>query len=141
MVVDYDAYIPEKFVADGEWRLRLYSRISQISSAAEREKILAEIKDVYGKVPDPVKNLVDVALVKNLAANIGATTVALKKSEHKVYFAGVIDVSNAVNAEATRQQGRLVIEDRPYLKFFSNDLLVKFLLNCNKNLAQKPSID
>jgi transcription-repair coupling factor (superfamily II helicase) len=135
VAVDYDAYIPEKFVPDGEWRLRLYSRISQVSTVVEREKLLEEIKDVYGDIPDAVKNLVSVALVKNLAANIGATVVELKRKEHNVYFAKVLDVSRAVNDEATRYQGRLIIEDRPYIKFLSNDLLVKFLLNCNKNLA------
>jgi transcription-repair coupling factor (superfamily II helicase) len=141
VAVDYDAYIPEKFVPDGEWRLRLYSRISQISTVVEREKLLEEIKDVYGDIPDAVKNLVSVALVKNLAANIGATVVELKRKEHNVYFAKVLDVSRAVNDEATRYQGRLIIEDRPYIKFLSNDLLVKFLLNCNKNLAQERLID
>ncbi len=135
MAVDYDAYIPETLVAEGEWRLRLYSKIAQVDDIKSREKLIGEIKDVYGDVPDPVKNLIDVALIKNLASMIRASSVTVKKAERKIYFDHISDLTNAVNAEATSYEGKLVLEEKPYLKFRSNKAMVKFLLSCRKFYA------
>jgi transcription-repair coupling factor (superfamily II helicase) len=135
MNVDYDTYVPESLVSEGDWRLRLYSKIAQVDDVKSREKLLAEIKDVYGDVPDPVKNLIDVAFVKNLASMIRASSVTLKKSERKIYFDRISDLTNAVNEEATAFEGTLVLAEKPYLKFRTNKSMVRFLLSCRKFYA------
>lgn len=132
MSVDYDTYVPETLVAEGEWRLRLYSKIAAVDDVKSRESLIGEIKDVYGDVPDPVKNLIDVALIKNLAAMIRACSVTVKKTERKIYFEHISDLTNAVNAEATAYEGTLVLDQKPYLKFRSNKAMVRFLLSCRK---------
>ncbi len=136
MNVDYDTYVPESFVSEGEWRLRLYSKIAEVDDVRSREKLMAEIKDVYGDVPDPVKNLIDVALIKNLASMIRASSVTVKKAERKIYFDHISDLTNAVNEEATAHEGKLVLEQKPYLKFRSNKSMVRFLLSCRKFYAK-----
>ncbi len=135
MNVDYDTYVPETLVSEGEWRLRLYSKIAEVDDIKSREKLLGEIKDVYGDVPDPVKNLVDVALIKNLASMIRASSVTVKKSERMIYFDHISDLTNAVNEEATAHEGKLVLGEKPYLKFYSNKAMVRFLLSCRKFYA------
>lgn len=132
MSVDYDTYIPESLISQGEWRLRLYSKIASVDDLESREKVLSEIKDVYGSVPDPVRNLVDVAMIKNLAAMIKASAVTIKKQERKIYFDRIADLTNAVNSQATIYEGKLILEEKPYLKFISNNAMVKFLLSCRK---------
>jgi transcription-repair coupling factor (superfamily II helicase) len=135
MTVDYDTYIPESLTGEGEWKLRLYSKIASVDDVSSREKLLSEIKDMYGDVPDPVKNLIDVAMIKNLACMIRASSVTIKKTERKIYFDRVSDVTNAVNAEATAYDGRLILGEKPYLKFLTNKAMVKFLLSCRKFYA------
>jgi transcription-repair coupling factor (superfamily II helicase) len=135
MTVDYDTYIPESLTGEGEWKLRLYSKIASVDDVSSREKLLSEIKDMYGEVPDPVKNLIDVAMIKNLACMIRASSVTIKKTERKIYFDRVSDVTNAVNAEATAYDGRLILGEKPYLKFLTNKAMVKFLLSCRKFYA------
>lgn len=132
MSIDYDAYVPQTLVSEGEWRLRLYSKIAQVDDVSSRDKLLLEIKDVYGQVPDCVKNLVDVALIKNLASMIRATSVTLKKTERKIYFDHVSEITNAVNEQATIYEGSLVLAEKPYFKFRSNKAMVRFLLACRK---------
>lgn len=134
MSVDYDTFIPDTYVEDTEWRLRLYSKIAEVSSVKMREKLLEEIRDVYGNIPDSVKNLVDVALMKNLACLIKASAVVVKRNERKIIFDKICDLSNKVNEIATSYFATLVIDEKPYLKFRNNNDMMKFLLNCHKIL-------
>ena len=129
--VDYGLFIPEGYITDREWRLRIYSRIAKTSTLKERDKLLSDLADVYGAVPDSVKNLVDVALIKNLASLIGAENVTLKRGESSVGFNKIMDIDNAVNAEATAFEGKLMAQNAS-LKFPSASKMLKFLLNCSK---------
>ena len=133
-VVDYGLFVPDGYVTDREWRLRIYSRISKIRSMQERDSMLRDLSDVYGPVPDTVKNLVDVALLKNLAVEIGAEKIILKRGESAVGFGKIMDIDNRVNSEATKSGGRL-IADGALLKFPTPAKMLKFLLNC-KNFAR-----
>lgn len=134
MSVDYDTFIPETYVEGSEWRLRLYSRIAEVCDVKMREKLLGEIRDVYGEIPDSVKNLVDVALMKNLASQIKACSVVVKRNERKIIFDKISDLTNKVNEIATKYFATLVLEEKPYLKFKNNNDMMKFLLNCHKIL-------
>lgn len=134
MVVDYDTFIPTTYVEGAEWRLRLYSSIAEVSDVKMREKLLGEIRDVYGEIPDSVKNLVDVALMKNLASQIKASSVVVKRNERKIIFDKIGDLTNKVNEIATKYFATLVLDEKPYLKFRNNNDMMKFLINCNKIL-------
>lgn len=130
--VDYALFIPDGYITDKEWRLRVYSKISKVCTLAERDNLLGELKDIYGPVPPQTKNLIDVALIKNLASTIKAERVTLKKGCNEVGFSKVIDIENSVNEMATKDGGRLIMVDKPALKFPSPSHLLKFLLNCTK---------
>ncbi len=132
VIADYALFIPDGYIPDKDWRLRIYSRIAKISTLIERESVLADMTDIYGPVPDSVKNLVDVALIKNLAGAIGAETVTLKRGDFAVGFSKIIDIDSAVNAEAIKEGGRLSFDAPPRIKFPSGAKMLKFLLNCHK---------
>lgn len=129
-VADYPTFIPETYVPDKEWRLRVYSRISRVKDIVERNAVLADLADAYGKVPESVKNLVDLALIKNLAARIGASSVTMNKRNSSLGFDKVMDVDNRFLSECTKQEGKLVLGAKPSLDFPSNTKMLKFLLNC-----------
>ncbi len=131
VAVDYSLFIPDGYITDREWRLRVYSRIAAIKTMKERDRLLADMRDIYGPVPESVKNLVDVALIKNLTAAIGASRLVLRRGESVVGFAKLMDMSNEVNARATVFGGRLMA-DEAALKFPSHNNLLKFLLNCQE---------
>jgi transcription-repair coupling factor (superfamily II helicase) len=135
MNVDYDTYVPETLVSEGEWRLRLYSKIAEVDDIKSREKLLGEIKDVYGDVPDPVKNLVDVALIKNLASMQGASGVTLKRKETALVFDKVADIDGRIISIVNKHDGKVVADAKPHIKFPSGAKLLKFLLNCQKMQA------
>ena len=131
VITDYGLYLPDGYVTDKEWRLRIYARAAKIRTLAQRDAILKDMADVYGPVPEPVKNLVDVALIKNLAAGIGADKVILKRGESAVQFCKIMDIDNAVNSAATAYGARLIAENAS-LRFQSHSKLLKFLLKCTE---------
>ena len=131
-VSDFALFVPDGYITDRDWRLRIYSRIAKVGTIKEREGLLSDMADIYGPVPDSVKNLIDVALIKNLASEIGADAVTLKRNEFSVGFAKIMDIENAVNSEATKEGGRLLLDNPPRLKFPSGAKMLKFLLNCHK---------
>ena len=93
MMVDYSASVPDDYVADSEWKFKLYSRIARVNSVKERDTLLKEVQDLYGPAPDSVKNLINIALIKNLAEAVGASAVVMNKRESKVVFDYMMDIS------------------------------------------------
>lgn len=133
--VDYGIFLPDGYVTDKDWRLRVYSRIARVSTLAERDELLGELADVYGPVPTPAKNLIDVALMKNRAATINAVKLTLRRGENSVSFRKVSDISEGVHRAATAAGGAL---DPAFaaLRFPSAAKLLKFLLNAGEKLPQ-----
>ncbi len=131
---DFNAFIPESYIPDDEWRMRVYSRISRIDTLEDRNSLAADLNDVYGKVPPQTDNLMLVALVKNLAAKIGAVGVTLKKDECGINFSKTHDVPpSVVKAAGNRLK---VMESRIYFGS-SRTEMIKFLLSCGKNTEVK----
>ncbi|MCA8902861.1 MAG: DEAD/DEAH box helicase, partial [Hyphomonas sp.] len=56
--------IPEDYVEDLSIRLSLYRRLSDISTAQDREAFAAELIDRFGPLPEPTKQLLDVTAIK-----------------------------------------------------------------------------
>ena len=64
--------IPENYVLDLPIRMQLYRRLGDLTSAEEIDDFGAELIDRFGSLPDEVKSLLKVVLVKSLCrqANI-----------------------------------------------------------------------
>ena len=72
-----DAFIPEKYIADGPGRIEAYKRIAAIQTPEDAADVLDELIDRYG---DPsVSDLVSVSLVRVQAAAVGVYEVTQKK--------------------------------------------------------------
>lgn len=91
MKVDFTAVIPKDY-CDAAVRVELYRRISSLHSADERDELFNELKDAYESVPIEIKNLANVGLIKNLAADMNAVTVTLLRSGAKIEFEKIDDI-------------------------------------------------
>ncbi len=85
MRVDAPAYIRDGYVSSID-KLRVYKRISEVSSLAERDRLIDELSEVYGAVDAPLKNLISISLIKNLAALHGASRVVINKKGATISF-------------------------------------------------------
>ena len=74
-----DAFIPEKYIADGPGRIEAYKRIAAIQTAEDAADVLDELIDRYGDPPPSVSDLVNVSLVRVQASAVGVYEVTQKK--------------------------------------------------------------
>lgn len=66
-----DAYIPEEYLDSQSLRLDAYTRLSNASNDEEVEQLREELTDRYGKLPETVERLAEVAKLRNLARSFG----------------------------------------------------------------------
>lgn len=83
--IDAPAYIREGYVG-GRDKLRVYKQISAVSASSARDRLISELTDVYGRVEQPLKNLIDISLLKNLAKLRGVSKITISKGGTGVNF-------------------------------------------------------
>ena len=78
--IQVDAYIPERYIENVNQRIDMYKKISVIENQEEREELIDELIDRYGNVPRSVMNLMEIALLKALATELGMTEIVAKEN-------------------------------------------------------------
>ncbi|MDE7394786.1 MAG: transcription-repair coupling factor, partial [Clostridiales bacterium] len=89
VICDFAAFIPETYVKEKDWRVRLYARISHVKSREEVRALLADMEDVYGAVPAAAVNLARLGFIKNGATNAGASGVTIRNGAATLVFSQV----------------------------------------------------
>ena len=75
------ANVDKNYVARGEERMDLYRRMAAIRSQEDADDLLDEIVDRYGEPPKGVLNLVEIALLRANARNVGICDIRQKAQE------------------------------------------------------------
>jgi transcription-repair coupling factor (superfamily II helicase) len=65
------AHIPESYIAANAQRLDVYRRIADIRTHEDSLDVYDELIDRFGEPPEAVQGLIDVALLRNMAAQVG----------------------------------------------------------------------
>lgn len=65
------AHIPERYIENLSQRLDIYRRIAGIKNQDDALDVLDELTDRFGKPPVSVQGLIDIALLRNMASQIG----------------------------------------------------------------------
>ncbi|MET9068334.1 transcription-repair coupling factor [Streptosporangium sandarakinum] len=73
-----DAHIPHDYVTSERLRLEAYKRIAAVASDAQVAAVRDELVDRYGRPPQPVENLLEVARFRIRARTAGLTDVTLQ---------------------------------------------------------------
>ena len=129
---EYNAFIPETYVTDENWRIRQYGNISRIDSLSDLRRMQNTMRDVYGAPPDEVVNLLTVALVKNLCADAGADEVSLMKGRSEIKFGKMKEVPPRFAADAAAAGAKTSMGEKVSFAFPTGKTLVKFLCDYNK---------
>ncbi|MGB7982342.1 MAG: transcription-repair coupling factor, partial [Candidatus Nanopelagicales bacterium] len=82
-----DAHIPHTYVTGERLRLEAYRRIAAAHETAGIDEVVAELRDRYGPLPEPVARLMDVAALRVLARSSGIGEIVL--AGNYVRFGGV----------------------------------------------------
>ena len=99
------AFLPEEYVPEVDERVLLYRRIAAVSSPEAIEGIAADLEARFGAPPLPARQLLAIARVKALAAELGISTVSLAR--HRLTLTPV-----KLSAE---EQGMLAAEGAVYV--------------------------
>ena len=81
-----DANIPEAYIPATNQRIAMYKRIADIAGDADANDVYDELTDRYGKPPQSVYGLVEIALLRNRALALGLTEISQKNGAVLLYF-------------------------------------------------------
>jgi transcription-repair coupling factor (superfamily II helicase) len=80
------ALIPEDYLADIHVRLVLYKRISNTETAADLHELQIEMIDRFGLLPEPVKTLFSITVLKQQAEQLGIKKIEANAGGGRIIF-------------------------------------------------------
>jgi len=83
---DLEILIPDSYVENITERLSLYSRLDNSDSEEELLKMEEELKDRFGELPSPVKDLFITVRCRKLAVQLGFEKMSLKGDTLRCFF-------------------------------------------------------
>jgi transcription-repair coupling factor (superfamily II helicase) len=78
--------IPPEYIESENLRLRMYKRISGVTSETERDEVRRELEDRFGPPPPAVGNLLDYAVLKALAEKLFVASVDRRGDQVAIKF-------------------------------------------------------
>ena len=81
-----DIRIPPEYISDEAQRLRSYKRVADVKAEDQASKILDEMSDRYGPVPDEVRSLVRFSMLKSFAERSGIESIDRRQGFANIKF-------------------------------------------------------
>lgn len=122
--VRVSAFIPDAYIDSNVARMDAYKEIAEINSLEREKEFRSQIEDAYGTLPVEADSLIDIAVVKILAAKLGVKNVVVSRSEIKLVFSGFNVFSNAKLMSAIEEFGasvKISMTDEAALEFIRTD--------------------
>ncbi len=79
------AHIPDSYISENAQRLEIYRRIADIRTVEDSMDVFDELIDRFGEPPAAVQGLVDVALLRNMAAALGIREIKQQENALLLY--------------------------------------------------------
>ena len=117
VTLSFDACLPTNYVQSSAQRMALYKRISLIESVADLEDMTDELLDRYGNLPRPAANLLNIALIRSLAARCGITQIRQDGSDIAICSDAIdVDAWLALSGQFAGNL-RMMMSATPYVRF------------------------
>lgn len=113
--IELDAHIPEQYIPALPQRIDAYKKIAAILDEADRQEVLDELTDRFGRPPDSVVGLLDVALIRGRAARLGIREVNERNGSLLFFGTGLVPRTAARLQETTGRRVLLGGREKPYL--------------------------
>ena len=142
------AYIDASYIEDEEQRIDMYRTIATIETEEEIMDIKDELIDRYGDIPTETNYLIEIAYIKNLASNLGFSSVKQKEETVIFNFAeqGGLPLDK-IGELMSQWKGKLLFSagKQPYLSLRTKNMKpgeilenIKILLQALQKLKLKP---
>ena len=138
------AYIPDDYIDSSIARMDVYKEIAEIDSLEKETEFKTSLIDAYGKLPDEIESLIDIAVVKMLAMSLSVKLIVVNRTETKLVFKDFSAFANAKLMSTIEQFSsttRISMATEPTLEFLrigqtNADMLKvlrEFLVQATKN--------
>ncbi|KES14652.1 Transcription-repair coupling factor (superfamily II helicase), partial [Gilliamella apicola SCGC AB-598-I20] len=115
--------IPDDFIPDVNTRLSLYKRIASIENLDELTDIQVEMRDRFGKLPDPVLFLLETTKIRYQASRLGITKIELGDKGGFIEFGANNKISVDYLIEIIQKSPKIYrLEGTNRLKLIKSDL-------------------
>ncbi len=140
------ALLPENYIADVHLRLILYKRIASANSQEQLQELQVELIDRFGLLPEPAKNLIQIAAIKQDALILGIEKINASKSGGYIQFSDQSQINLSSLVQLMYQDNQIYqMQGTHRLKFRVNLSNVgqrfKFIEKLLTLLVEKPRSD
>ena len=136
-----EAFINREYISNAGDKVEIYRRLAVVHEAREVKDLREEMTDRFGKITEPVENLLQVALIRIAAKNLGVVSVKEKNLRVEIVFSDVKKISAQGVIELSRifRRDFKFIEDsrRIFITFKTKKNLLSRILNVLKSLTPR----
>lgn len=105
--VRVQAHIPENYIQSNQQRIDIYKRIADIKNDDDASDVIDELIDRFGDPPIAVRGLIDVALLRNTAAQMGIKEIK-QNGDNLLFYMRKFDLE-MVSKLTSQSKGRIFI--------------------------------
>ena len=109
------AHIPESYIESLSLRLDVYKLIADIRNKEQASDVIDELIDRFGDIPKSVMGLIDVALIRNLAASVGVYEIKQNETSLLLYMNDVKNQELISLVAKAKGDALLSAGKRPYI--------------------------
>jgi transcription-repair coupling factor (superfamily II helicase) len=116
-----DAFIPDNYIEDSQDRLDMYRAISLITDVKDKNDIINDMTDRFGKVPQSVKNLMDVSYLKYQCSRSQIKMVSQRSDKYVLRLEDELTLNMMELVKyVTKNGARFSGQDNPQIFLLSN---------------------
>ncbi|MBQ3671916.1 MAG: transcription-repair coupling factor [Treponema sp.] len=111
MELEYTGFIPDSYVPNTQTKMEIYKKVAGIQTRDELERMMSELEDRFGPVPDEVYSLLSLAEVRIIAKKLFVKTLREKNGLITAEFDKVsnIDVNKVIKL-MTQSNGKVKLD-------------------------------
>lgn len=109
------AHIPEDYIDSIDLRLEVYRKIAGVQDQEDAMDVTDELIDRFGEPPEAVRGLIDIALLRGMAAGLGINEIK-QQNDSLLLYQRQVDMAQ-VGKLVKAMNGRVMVSagSRPYL--------------------------
>ncbi|MBR4641453.1 MAG: transcription-repair coupling factor [Selenomonadaceae bacterium] len=88
-----EAFIDRNYISNAGDKIEIYRRLAVVKAAAEVKDLREELTDRFGKITEPVENLLQVALIRLAAKKLGVLSIKEKDLRVEIIFSDIKKIS------------------------------------------------
>ena len=83
---DLEVLIPDSYITNITERLKIYKELDSMTEERELSTLMKELKDRFGKIPQPTLDLFEVVRLRKKAISLGVEKIVLKRGKMMINF-------------------------------------------------------